>query len=295
MISPLPTVRSLFQEALDLPAAERGAVLDQACQTAPELRGAVEDLLAAAFPETVGCLENHHGDVVIPDQPLVRQTMHDCLTEAMDVDRWLELLDRIKSHEVTLHPIETREPSPFSHQLLNAQPYAFLDDAPLEERRTRAVSTRRSLAIEEVPVRIQAQDDFRLRDVELRYSVNGGDWQKVRVSGGAKQSDSESLLRLEEIGAEHTASEQRLVPGDLVSYYAVAKDRRQSAQTDLFMVQVQPFERRFTQAQGGNGGGGGMADEQGAMAALSQQSAREQAGTTSLGALLRAKLDNQDK
>jgi len=109
-----------------------------------------EDLLAAAFPETVGCLENHHGPVVIPDQPLVQQTMHDCLTEAMDVERWLAFLDKIKSGEVKLYPIETREPSPFSHQLLNAQPYAFLDDAPLEERRTRAVTTRRSLALEEV-------------------------------------------------------------------------------------------------------------------------------------------------
>jgi ATP-dependent helicase Lhr and Lhr-like helicase len=109
-----------------------------------------EDLLAAAFPETVGCLENHHGPVVIPDQPLVQQTMHDCLTEAMDVRRWLALLDDVKAGRVKLIPIETREPSPFSHQLLNAQPYAFLDDAPLEERRTRAVTTRRSLAIEEV-------------------------------------------------------------------------------------------------------------------------------------------------
>jgi ATP-dependent helicase Lhr and Lhr-like helicase len=109
-----------------------------------------EDLLAAAFPETVGCLENHHGDVVIPDQPLVQQTMHDCLTEAMDVTRWLALLDAVKAGRVQLIPIETREPSPFSHQLLNAQPYAFLDDAPLEERRTRAVTTRRSLALEEV-------------------------------------------------------------------------------------------------------------------------------------------------
>lgn len=109
-----------------------------------------EDLLAAAFPETVGCLENHHGPVVIPDQPLVRQTMHDCLTEAMDVERWLTFLDRVKAGDVTFHPIDTREPSPFSHQLLNAQPYAFLDDAPLEERRTRAITTRRSLAIEEV-------------------------------------------------------------------------------------------------------------------------------------------------
>jgi ATP-dependent Lhr-like helicase len=109
-----------------------------------------EDLLAAAFPETVGCLENHHGDIKIPEQPIVQQTMHDCLTEAMDVERWLAMLDKVKSGEIKLIPIETREPSPFSHQLLNAQPYAFLDDAPLEERRTRTVTTRRSLNIEEV-------------------------------------------------------------------------------------------------------------------------------------------------
>ncbi|HZN34327.1 MAG TPA: DEAD/DEAH box helicase, partial [Pirellulaceae bacterium] len=109
-----------------------------------------EDLLAAAFPETVGCLENHHGPVVIPDQPLVQQTMHDCLTEAMDIERWLAFLGEVQSGNVRFIPVETREPSPFSHQLLNANPYAFLDGAPLEERRTRAVTTRRSLAIEDV-------------------------------------------------------------------------------------------------------------------------------------------------
>jgi len=109
-----------------------------------------EDLLAAAFPETVGCLENHHGDIVLPDQPLVQQTMHDCLTEAMDVTRWLAMLGEVKAGRVKFVPVETREPSPFSHQLLNANPYAFLDGAPLEERRTRAVTTRRSLALDEV-------------------------------------------------------------------------------------------------------------------------------------------------
>jgi ATP-dependent Lhr-like helicase len=109
-----------------------------------------EDLLAAAFPETVGCLENHHGDVQIPDHPLVAQTMHDCLHEAMDLPRWLNLLADVKEGRVKLIPIDTREPSPFSHELLNAQPYAFLDDAPLEERRTRAVTTRRSLDLDEV-------------------------------------------------------------------------------------------------------------------------------------------------
>src|SRR6185503_5588972 len=102
----------------------------------------------------------------------------------------------------------------------------------------------RATSIEEVPVRIHAEDDFRLRDVSLHYSVNGGDWQAVPLGGGAKSSDGESVLDLEKLGAATP-----LVPGDLVSYYAVAKDRKVTAQTDLFMVQVQPFERRFLHAQ----------------------------------------------
>lgn len=122
----------------------------------------------------------------------------------------------------------------------------------------------RATSIEEVPVHIQAEDDFKLRDVSLLYSVNGGEWQKMPVGGGAKRSENESLLSMEDLGAK-AADSQRLVPGDLVSYYAVAKDRKQTVQTDLFMVQVQPFERTFKQGQSGGGGGGGMADEQGAI------------------------------
>lgn len=122
----------------------------------------------------------------------------------------------------------------------------------------------RATSIEEVPVHIQAEDDFKLRDVSLLYSVNGGEWKKMPVGGGVKRSENQELLSMEELGAK-AADSQRLVPGDLVSYYAVAKDRKQTVQTDLFMVQVQPFERTFKQGQGGGGGGGGMADEQGAI------------------------------
>jgi hypothetical protein len=122
----------------------------------------------------------------------------------------------------------------------------------------------RASSIEEVPVNVEAQDDFRLRQVELRYSVNGGEWRSVPLGGGVKQSEKESLLRLEELGPQSGGEGSRLVPGDLVSYYAVAKDRRYAVQTDLFMVQVQPFERRFTQAQAG-AAGGGMTDDQGAI------------------------------
>jgi ATP-dependent helicase Lhr and Lhr-like helicase len=125
-----------------------------------------DDLLAAVFPETVGCLENHHGDVEIPDHPLVQQTMHDCLHEAMDLDGWKSMLEQVQSQRIQMHARETREPSPFSHQLLNASPYAFLDGAALEERRTRAISTRQGLSLEDLrdlarldPLAIQAVID----------------------------------------------------------------------------------------------------------------------------------------
>ena len=107
-----------------------------------------DDLLAAAFPEQVGCLENHSGDVPIPDHPLVQQTMTDCLHEAMDVDGWVEVLRARDANQIEFVARDTREPSPFSHELLNAHPYAFLDDAPLEERRVRAVTVRRTLGTE---------------------------------------------------------------------------------------------------------------------------------------------------
>jgi ATP-dependent Lhr-like helicase len=109
-----------------------------------------DDLLASVFPETVGCLENHSGDVVIPDHPLVRQTMHDCLHEAMDLDGLIALLNRVREGKVTFVARDTREPSPFSYELVNGNPYTFLDGAPLEERRVRAVATRRTLSTDDL-------------------------------------------------------------------------------------------------------------------------------------------------
>src|SRR5665213_1585996 len=108
-----------------------------------------DDLLASVFPDQVACAENLTGEIRIPDHPLVKETIDNCLHEAMDLDRWLALLADIHGGAVELVGLDTREPSPFSHELLNANPYAFLDDAPLEERRTRAVQMRRSLSVED--------------------------------------------------------------------------------------------------------------------------------------------------
>ncbi|HMF48728.1 MAG TPA: helicase-related protein, partial [Candidatus Saccharimonadales bacterium] len=102
-----------------------------------------EDLLAAVFPEQVMCQDNRSGPVELPDHPLVKETMGDCLHEAMDVDGLTNILSRIESGAIETLAIDTPAPSPMAHEILNANPYAFLDDAPLEERRARAVSLRR--------------------------------------------------------------------------------------------------------------------------------------------------------
>ncbi len=108
-----------------------------------------DDLLASVFPEQAACQENIQGDIEIPDHPLVRETLHDCLTEATDIEGLEEVLASIETGNIRATAVDTREPSPFSHEILNANPYAFLDDAPLEERRARAVRTRRNILPEE--------------------------------------------------------------------------------------------------------------------------------------------------
>ena len=115
-------------------------------KVAPQLlRMRAEDLLAAAFPQAAACLEHIVGDIEVPDHPIVRQTVQDCLVEAMDVDGLEALLQRIHEGELELITRDVPEPSPLTHEVLNARPYAFLDDAPAEERRTLAVQTRRGL------------------------------------------------------------------------------------------------------------------------------------------------------
>jgi ATP-dependent helicase Lhr and Lhr-like helicase len=105
-----------------------------------------EDLLTAIFPDQVACAENlTGGEREIPEHPLVTQTVRDCLEEAMDVEALEALLASIERNERNLFSRDLLEPSPLAAEILNARPYAFLDDAPLEERRTRAVFQRRWL------------------------------------------------------------------------------------------------------------------------------------------------------
>lgn len=107
-----------------------------------------EDMLTVVFPKLTGCQENIVGDHEIPDHPLMRQTIEDCLFEALDIEGLITVLGKIEAGEITLIGRDTREPSPFAYELLNANPYAFLDGGELQERRARAVATRRSLSVE---------------------------------------------------------------------------------------------------------------------------------------------------
>jgi ATP-dependent helicase Lhr and Lhr-like helicase len=111
---------------------------------APLQRMESENLLAAVFPDQLACLENIEGDRVVPRHPLVDQTIEDCLTEAMDINGLVGLLTRIEEGKIECIGLDLPEPSPLTHEILNAKPYAFLDNAPLEERRTQAVYARRA-------------------------------------------------------------------------------------------------------------------------------------------------------
>ncbi len=108
-----------------------------------------EDLVAVCFPDQLACLENIQGERTIPDHPLVNQTIDDCLTEAMDLAGLLMVLHGIETGNIQCIAKDLTEPSPLALEILGARPYAFLDDAPLEERRTRAVSARRWLSLED--------------------------------------------------------------------------------------------------------------------------------------------------
>ena len=115
-------------------------------RVAPNIqRMRADDLLSGVFPEAVACQENIEGEIKIPGHPLIREVMKDVLTEAMDIEGLQRVLGDIGAGRIRCIAVDTPIPSQFSHEILNANPYAYLDDAPLEERRARAVEMRRVL------------------------------------------------------------------------------------------------------------------------------------------------------
>ncbi|HXH00645.1 MAG TPA: ATP-dependent DNA helicase, partial [Xanthomonadaceae bacterium] len=181
-------------------------------KVAPQLqRMKSEDLLASVFPDQVACAENLTGEREIPDHPLVAQTLHDCLYEAMDAAGWLRLLHALESGDVQMVARDLTAPSPFAAEALSARPYAFLDDAPLEERRTQAVQARRYADIE-------SADDLGRLDAAAIDSVRQQAWPVARTA----DEMHEALMSLGAL----TAQEADAGPGWSKLLSKLAKEHR---------------------------------------------------------------------
>ncbi|KZC20595.1 MULTISPECIES: DEAD/DEAH box helicase [Rhodanobacter] len=182
-----------------------------------------EDLLAAVFPDQVACLENIVGEREVPDHPLVNQTLHDCLREAMDVDGLLAILRRLEAGEIAIVARDLSAPSPLAAEVLNAAPYAFLDDAPLEERRTQAVQTRRWNA--------DSADDLGRLDPDAIAAVREEAWPQVRDA----DEMHEALTLLGFVTAEETAANS----GWQERLQALAKAKRATRLGDVWTTAEQ--------------------------------------------------------
>ncbi|WP_368564006.1 DEAD/DEAH box helicase [Pseudoxanthomonas sp. UTMC 1351] len=155
-----------------------------------------EDLLATVFPDQVACAENLVGEREVPDHPLVAQTLHDCLYEAMDAEGWLQLLRRLEAGEVEVIARDLPAPSPLAAEALNARPYAYLDDAPLEERRTQAVQSRRYTDPENA-------DDLGRLDPEAIEAVRQEAWPEARNADEMHEALTGIGVLTEEEAARH--------------------------------------------------------------------------------------------
>jgi len=136
----------------------------------------------------------------------------------------------------------------------------LIDDAAPEIAFARPGRDWSASRIEEVTTRIMAEDDFKLNTLQLRYSVNGGEWQSINFDANADAVEIDHVFFLESLSQEN--GQEALVPGDLISYYAVAEDRENSARTDMFFVDVQPFDRRYSQSQQAGGAAGQQGGQQ---------------------------------
>ena len=135
-------------------------------------RNQAEDLVAVVFPDQLACLENIRGEREIPDHPLVAQTLHDCLHDSMDIDGLVALLERIQDDAVAIDCVDLNAPSPLAAEIINARPYAFLDDGEAEERRTRA--------IRQTPDDLGEAATLRIITVEAREQVRDEAWIRPR-------------------------------------------------------------------------------------------------------------------
>ncbi len=179
-----------------------------------------DDLLASVFPDAAACQENIEGDIQIPDHPLIREVMKDVLTEALDLPGLKEVLTSIAEGRITTVAVDTPVPSPFCHELLNANPFAYLDDAPLEERRARAVELRRVLPASVV-------EEVGKLDPAAIAQVTEDAWPDVRDADELH----DALLTLVALPVDHVGP-AGLRPGAYEPFFdQLVRDRRVSRET----------------------------------------------------------------
>jgi len=203
---------------------------------APLQRMRSDDLLAAVFPAQVACQDNAlPGEIEIPDHPLTFETMRDCLTEAMDLINFKKVLASIEQGNIEVFAKDTVQPSAFAQQILNAQPYAFLDDAPLEERRARAVSLRRALP--DNPQELGFLDEQSIKDCSINAWPRIRDkeelheallilgllpWQQPQLAGlSSSDIDEQNALWFQELVLEKRAYELKI--SDSISFMVSAE------------------------------------------------------------------------
>ena len=200
-------------------------------KVAPQLqRMKSDDLLATIFPDGAACLENIAGERELPAHPLVDQTLDDCLHEAMDSEGWLALLRRMENGEVRLLARDLPAPSPLAAEILNARPYAFLDDAPLEERRTQAVLNRRWSD----PA---APDDMGALDAEAIAAVAEEAWPRARNADEVQ----EALVALACI-SQHEAQQQEGWPAWLAALAEAGRATRMRGPGADFWVALERLD-----------------------------------------------------
>ena len=214
--------------ALAVPRNRNGARIPAQLQ-----RMYAEDLLQGVFPDATACLDNLQGAREVPDHPLVNQALRDSLEEAMDLPRLVPLLARIHRGELTCLARETPEPSVFSHELLNSAVYTFLDDAPLEERRTQAVYTRRATETRDA-------DDLGALDPAAIARVREEAWPTA--TGPDELHDALLLagyIRREEVSA-------RPGQGDWPAWFAALVAAGRAFDANGYWVAVERFEELNT-------------------------------------------------
>jgi ATP-dependent Lhr-like helicase len=183
-----------------------------------------DDLMVAIFPSLAQCQDNATGPREIPDHPIVRQTLYDCLNEAMDEPALFELLERIGLGEVRLHFRDTTEPSVLSHEILNSRPYTFLDDAPLEERRTRAVQLRRGLPVEARELgKLDPDAIARVRDEAAPDVRDADELHDLLMTLGLLRPSERELHAFEELVAAARAARVETAAG---SFWLALENRR---------------------------------------------------------------------